>query len=121
MISGRVIEMQARVGVVFKAPEHGNLEIEFTIDTGFQGALTLPRGAVEALGLQRYHEIYAILADDSSVTVDVYKATILWRGEELSVAVLAMGKRPLLGTALLEGNGLHAQFVEDGPVSIYDL
>lgn len=51
----------------------------------------------------------------------VYGATILWHGEEREVRVLATGKRPLLGTALLEGSELVAQFAETGLVTVEPL
>jgi hypothetical protein len=42
----------------------------------------------------------------------------VWNGSELRIAVLAMGKRPLLGTALLAGNVLAAQFVDNGLLTV---
>ncbi len=66
------------------------------------------------LGLPSLGQISAYLADDSSTKVNVYEATIMWHGEEIHVAELAMGKRPLLGTTLLEGFNLNADFEVDG-------
>ncbi len=74
---------------MFRLSNQPDIEIEFVIDTGFEGALTLPPKAVAALGLPYYQEIDANLANDSSVSVDVYKASIVWNGKECNVAVLA--------------------------------
>lgn len=84
----------------------------------FEGALTLPAAAVSALGLPYLIDIAANLADDSSSQVAVHQATILWDGREVDVAVLAMGKRPLLGTALLDGYNLNADFEDNGTVAV---
>jgi predicted aspartyl protease len=49
---------------------------------------------------------------------DVHRATIDWDGAVLDVAVLALGDRPLLGTALLDGYHLSVDFVAGGDVRI---
>jgi clan AA aspartic protease len=117
-MNGYVSGRQPRIGVVFLLPNQPRIEIEFVIDTGFEGALTLPAQAVAALNLPLYQNIDAYLADDSSRKVDMYTAAILWQGRTLNVAVLAMGQRPLLGTALLDGNDLHVHFDDGGPLSV---
>jgi clan AA aspartic protease len=88
------------------------------VDTGFEGALALPAEAVTLLGLPFYQAISANLADNSDVSVDAYRASIMWNGQERTVAVLAMGRRPLLGSALLAGNEFLAQFVDGGILTI---
>lgn len=118
MIQGNVVDLEARVGVLFLFPNRPDIAIEFVVDTGFAGALTLPAASIHALGLPFVQEMIANLADDNSVKVDVHAATIVVSGEELRVAVVAMGQRPLLGTALLAGKRLRAEFVENGGVVI---
>jgi len=114
LINGIVQDMQARVNVALRLPDRPDVEIEFVVDTGFAGALALPSSAIALLGLSYLQEMVANLANDDSVKADVHVATIVWDGRELKVAVLAMGKRPLLGTVLL------TQFVESGLVTIND-
>lgn len=121
MITGNVTDLQACVGVVLRLPERPDIEIEFVVDTGFAGTLTLPASAVAALGLPFLQEMVANLADGTNVRADVHTATIVREGVEYEVAVLAMGTRPLLGTALLAGRELVAQFTENGLVTIDDL
>lgn len=118
MITGRVIGLQARLDLVIRVPSQPDLTIEFVVDTGFEGALTLPSAAVSALGLPYLIDIAAHLADDSSSQVAAHQATILWDGREVDVAVLAMGKRPLLGTALLDGYNLNADFEDNGSIVV---
>lgn len=121
MIIGSVANLQAQVNVVLRLPGRPNIEIECVVDTGFEGALTLPPEAVSTLSLPYLTDLRANLADDTNVQVDVHVATILWDGVEREVAVLAMGRRPLIGTALLEGSRFCGDFIEDGPVTIESL
>lgn len=121
MIRGTVVGLEARIEVFFRLPNRPSLAIEFVMDTGFAGALTLPPDAVAALGLPFFEELMANLADDQDVQADVHTATILWDGREIEVAVMAMGRRPLLGTALLDGFNLNADFADNGPLVLRHL
>lgn len=118
MTQGIVRDLQARVQVVFQLPGRPNLAIQCVVDTGYAGALTLSSDAIAALGLPFFQEIDANLANDADVKTVVHIATIIWEGHELEVAVLALGRRPLLGTALLDGKRLCADFTEGGEVNI---
>lgn len=46
-MNGRVVALQARMGVILYASSGIGLEIEFVVDTGFEGFLTLPVAVVE--------------------------------------------------------------------------
>ena len=48
---GRVVGRQPWMRVPLSLQEHSDIEIEFVIDTAFDGFLVLPRRAVDALGL----------------------------------------------------------------------
>ena len=82
------------------------------------GVLTLPPSAVSALGLPFRETISANLASDDEIQVDSYRSVILWHGVEREIDVLSLGQRPLLGTALLDGYELVAQFAEGGLVTV---
>jgi clan AA aspartic protease len=118
VIHGRVSGLQARASIPFRRSGQPDVAIEFVVDTGFEGALTLPPAAVTALGLPYLIDIDANLADDTRAKVAVHEATIEWDGAEVAVAVLAMGRRPLLGTALLDGRRLSIEFLDGGDVRI---
>ncbi len=121
MIIGRVDSLQAKVNLTFRFREQANLVLEFVVDTGFEGALTLPPDIIEALDIPFVQEMSANLADDSSVKTNIHAATIIWNGDVIDVAVLAMGRRPLLGTALLEKMRLGINFEENGVVTIENI
>jgi predicted aspartyl protease len=55
------------------------------------------------------------------VKTDVHLATILWGGVDRVVPVLALGRRPLLGTALLQDLNLSIDFYEGGTVVLDDI
>jgi clan AA aspartic protease len=121
VIHGTVVGLQARMSVVLLPPERSNVEIECVVDTGFEGFLTLPPSVIADLDLPYLININANLANNSSVETDVYLATIVWNGAERNVAVLAMGRRPLIGTALLEDYHLSIDFCEGGTVLVDDI
>lgn len=118
MIAGYVADRRALVPVTFRLLGRPDLIIEFVVDTGFVGFLTLPHAAVLAMGLPYLHHTSAGLADDNQVQIPVYEATIVWEGTERAVRVLAMGRRPLLGTSLLDDRELRVLFREGSPVII---
>jgi clan AA aspartic protease len=118
VIHRRVVGLQAHVDVTLRRAGQPGLAIEFVVDTGFEGALALPSAAVAALGLPLHQRVISKLADGSRKMTDVHRATIDWDGVVLDVAVLALGDRPLLGTALLDGYNLSVDFVAGGDVRI---
>ncbi|NDJ17189.1 clan AA aspartic protease [Myxacorys almedinensis] len=121
MIQGTVVGLQARISLVLRVAGRSDLEVECIVDTGFEGALTLPPAVIDHLDLPYLSEISANLADNTDVIANVYRATILWRGVERNIAVLAMGRRPLIGTALLADYHLSVDFYEGGSVIIDDI
>lgn len=121
MISGRVEQLHILLPVTFRLPAKPDLTVDYVVDTGFTGSLTLPAAAVAALQLPYFEDAPATLADDTQVQLPVHIATIVWEGQEKDVRVLATGKRPLLGTALLDGHELVAQFADRGLVTVEEL
>ncbi|MGM3306546.1 clan AA aspartic protease [Anabaena sp. WFMT] len=121
MIHGTVVGLQARINVIFHLPEGLNIEIGCVVDTGFEGFLTLPADAITKLRLPYLASIEANLADNSNVPVNVFLSNIIWNGVEREVAVLAMGRRPLIGTALLKDYHLSIDFYNGGTVVVDDI
>ena len=115
---GHVESLHALLPITFRLPDRSDIAIEFVVDTGYTGYLALPFPAVKALGLPYEYDLPANLADDSEILVPVHAAVILWNGLERPVRVLAMGKRPLAGTAILDGNELVVKFAEQGFVTV---
>jgi clan AA aspartic protease len=118
VIHGTVVGLQAQVNLILCCAGQRRVEIECVVDTEFAGALTLPPDVVADLELPFIISMKANLADDSNVMTPIHQATILWHGLERDIAVLAMGRRPLLGTALLEDSNLNIDFYEGGVVVV---
>ena len=118
MMAGNVIALHALLKITFRLADGSTAELEFVIDTGFTGFLTLPPQDIAALALAFRHRTPAHLADGSEIQIPVHDATIVWNGSDLNVRVLGTGHRPLLGTALLKDHSLWAQFADLGLVEV---
>lgn len=122
MIQGTVVDLQAQIDVTLRLPGRSDVvENGCVVDTGFEGFLTLPQLAIAELGLPYLAQINANLANNSRVITDVYLATVVWNGLERDIAVLAMGRRPLIETALLENYHLSIDFCDGGTVLVDDI
>jgi predicted aspartyl protease len=73
------------------------------------------------MGLTFRHDTPANLTDNSEVLLPLHEAIVLWDGEEGEVLVIATGRRPLLGTSVLDEQELIIQFTEGGLVTIDEL
>jgi clan AA aspartic protease len=93
-------------------------EIEAILDTGFNGALTLPPGLIAGLGLSWRSRSSAILANGSVESFDIYAATVVWDGVPRPILIQAIDTAPLLGMALLVGYDLSARVEVGGSVRI---
>jgi clan AA aspartic protease len=95
--------------------------IAVTIDTGFNGFLTLPSALVHTLRLPLVGNRHATLGDGSVTVLDVYLATVLWHSQEREVLVLQADSDALVGMSLLYGNRVILDIVDDGDVLIDEL
>ena len=118
-MNGHIERLYILLSVPLRLPDGRAIAIECVVDTGFQGALALPPAAVHALGLPFRDTIAANLANNTDVDIDVHKAVIVWNGQERAVDVLATGRRPLMGTMLLDGFHMGVDFVEGGSVALH--
>jgi clan AA aspartic protease len=97
---------------------NGQQELTVVIDTGYNGSLSLPLAVVAALSLPRLASRDVTLGDASRKTLDFYRAEVEWDGQKRAIPVLCVEGDPLLGTALLKGYKMEADFVVDGPAQI---
>ena len=121
MRAGRVIARRPLLPVTFCLTGQPNFTLDFQVDTGFTEFLTLPAAAVAAMELPYRQPVVTVLADASRSEMALHRATILWDGLEMDVPVLATGRRPLLGAALLDGHGLRARYAEGDLVTVEEL
>ena len=121
MIHGKFIDRKIILPVKFLLSAETVFSIEFVLDTGFNGYLTLPVNAVAAMNLPLFSTTTTILADGNHSLIPTHIATIDWHSQELLVPVLAMGTKPLLGMGLLDECRLVAEFSEDGSIELENL
>jgi clan AA aspartic protease len=118
MITGTISRRRALVNLAVRSPGGQERQVEFILDTGFTGMLTLPPTTCAALGLAVDRLQPVFVADGTRIMVDVYLATLLWEGGERTVEVLGTAGPPLLGMTLLDGCDVHLRVVDGGLVVI---
>lgn len=128
---GRVSEfddiLEAETTLVVQGDGDATESIDFIIDTGYTGELTLPQEIIDRLDLQavNYEEFdvgpTAVLADGTIRNVTVYVARVLWNDRLRSVEVDSLGIAPLVGMGLLRGSNLSIDAAPGGLVTITEL
>lgn len=96
-------------------------EIDAIVDTGCTAFLTLPLEMVTALGFARHSLGDGVLADNTKIEFETFRAEVEWEGEWRPTLVAAIGKTPLLGTRFLSGHKLVVDVVPGGAVEISPL
>ena len=119
MITGTVTAFKEAVIPLRVQGEAGTeQQIDAVIDTGYNGALTLPLALIEECGLPWRRRGRALLADGGEIIFDTYEATVIWDGQPRRIAVDAAEADPLVGMTLLQGYELTMHVVEGGDVII---
>jgi clan AA aspartic protease len=122
MISGTVNgEREAIIELTVRSPGGRAAAIAAIVDTGFDGALTLPLSSVDALRLPLRKRGTATLGDGSETSFAFHRATVLWDGEARQISVAALESEPLVGMELLAGYRLTVQVIPGGRVEIVSL
>jgi clan AA aspartic protease len=122
LIAGTVkTDLEAVVSISVHGPDNSRLEVEATIDTGFNGYLTLPRNVISELGLQSNMRHEVVLGDGSQQFVDVFDGLVELGGETVAALVESAEIQPLVGMALMRGYGLQIEVVRGGTVRLEPL
>jgi clan AA aspartic protease len=109
---------EAVVPIAVLGPDGKRAPVDATIDTGFNGFLTLPPSLVSALDLPFAGSTSATLGDGSTASLDLFLGAIEWHGDAREVLVLEVVGGVLLGMATLEGSRLAVDVVDGGAVTI---
>jgi clan AA aspartic protease len=94
------------------------ITVDAVIDTGFTSFLSLPLSIITDLGLPWHFRDIGTLGDGSEVVFEIYKAIVIWDGQNQIVDVAASDSDPLVGMSLLQGFKLQIEAVENGLVTI---
>jgi len=99
----------------------GPLNVEFLVDTGFDGELALPSTLINQMEASFITERAVLLADGSQSKRPVYKVTLKWEDEPRITEVMLLEGAPLLGSELLAGYLLQIEMTDGGEVVIEPL
>lgn len=117
MAAGRIdanleahLELSVRSGSTFR-------NIEFLLDTGFNGYLSVTPSLVKSRGLELQDAQSGITADGRIGYFATVDLTFLWQGRETTVRAQILDEA-MLGTRMLKDCELHAEWIVDGVVSI---
>jgi clan AA aspartic protease len=119
MITGTVTPNLAAIVRVHVEDANGTSQaIDFTIDTGFTGFVSLPPAVIAGIGLPVASQESVRIADGSVMNVPVHAGVVIWDGKPRRGDFHAVGKERLLGMALLAGHDLAIRVSDGGAVSI---
>lgn len=121
MISGAVVQDEARIRVTVRGPGGESRSIEAMIDTGYSGYLSLPPDVIRDLELMQFGCVDVILADGSYTYFDVYEARVVWDRRRIDIEVDESDALPLVGTRLLRGYDVNIQMTPNGQVTLRKL
>ncbi|MBX9581277.1 MAG: hypothetical protein K2X87_13290 [Gemmataceae bacterium] len=96
-------------------------DVTAVVDTGFSGRRALPPDVIARLGLTPHATNYAVLADGSRRTFNVYAADVEWGTARRGVLVSAFGDDVLVGMGLLAGHELRVEVKPGGAVEVRPL
>jgi clan AA aspartic protease len=97
---------------------NGPVNVEFIVDTGFDGELTLPHDVIRELDAVQAMRHPVLFAGGFGSTAPHYKIVFDWNEEERVTEIIELEGKPLLGNALLEGGQLHIDMNDGGEVLI---
>lgn len=113
MIEGIIDEnLEARIELRVSTDE-GHQVVKFLVDTGFNGFAAIPMSLVRKLNLTLGAVQSGVTADGRAGYFDTVSINLLWYGVPLSVRAQVLDE-PLIGTRLLSGSSLSAQWVAGG-------
>lgn len=86
-------------------------KIECVLDTGFYGALLLPREFIESNSLKITGTETVVMIEDNVIEINTAKAEIRWLGDEFATPVLVSEtSEALIGVELLAGTLLEIDY-----------
>ena len=111
-------DLRPLVPIVVQGANGQERNIPVLLSTGFQEALLLPAADVAALGLPQIGTQAVTFPDGSQIDATVHPAKILLAGEAVDVDILAGGREPRMGLALLQNCRLSMRFTAGAAIII---
>lgn len=110
--------LEARISVEIVAANQIFQTLESVVDTGFEGAFTLPGLVARELGLHSTGIRPLTLASGQTIRTDTCIARLLWHGLPVDARAYVMGNKPMIGTTLLANCRLSIDWWDGGEVII---
>ena len=101
--------------------DSGSIPVDFTIDTGFTEAITLPQAIIDSLNLIRSSDIVATLADGTTRVLARYATWIQWHDQPREIVAISLESELLIGMKLMQGSNLNVDAIPSGQVTITKL
>jgi clan AA aspartic protease len=122
MITGSVNSaLEGILRMTVRGPHGQRKRITAVIDTGYNGALTLPPELIAELRLPWSDTGSVMLGDGSTCVCDIYAGIAVWDRRSISIFVEEANTTPLVGMELLRGFELKMDVVRRGRVTIKPL
>lgn len=122
MIKGTVNSaLEGTLRIAVRGPHGERRRITAVIDTGYNGALTLPSDVIAELGLPWCDIGSVMLGDGSTCQCDIYAGAIVWDRRPVAIFIEESETTPLVGMELLEGFELNMKVHRRGQVNIKPL
>lgn len=119
MIEGVVNQYrEPTLDLTVRGPAGHEEQLEFVIDTGFDGAVTLHSSVAAALRLPHIGFEHVMLADGSEIQFDVSEALLFWDGTYRLVTVDVADTVSHIGMELLAGHEVYIHAIPNGRVQI---
>ena len=117
MILGHIRDYMPRVSLTLLGV-NGPLSIEFILDTGFEGELSLPYQLLSLVDAIFLEERTLQFADGSLVKRSAYMVDLEWNDEVRPTEVVVLENAPLLGAILLNETHVDLEMRSGGEVVI---
>ena len=117
MIVGYVRDNMPRLSMALPGI-NGELKIEFTLDTAFDGDFALPALLISRLIILNVESKLVRFADGSVKRKPHYEIEMEWDEDIILAEVIEIEGNPLFGTGLLEGSSIHIEMFDGGEVTI---
>ncbi len=122
MISGKITDdLEPTVPLTVLSEDGQGETIQATVDTGFNGWLSLPTELILRRNFVWLTREEGTLADGKKEMFDIFNGIVKWRGQDRRVFVSATLGHALIGMSLLEGSGVNMQVKPGGDVTIAPL
>lgn len=108
--------------IMLTLPGHsGPVNIEFIVDTAFDGELAVPTHVLAQLQAGFQTDKRFRLADGTEVYQPTYEIVLEWDEQPRLTELIVLENAPLLGVQLMDGKFLQAEMMDGGEVSLDDM